>query len=292
METTVPKRVLLIDGDIVAYFIACSCETPIAFSPVGGNGKQETHADPEEAEHAARYYIQRLMTDLKADRAIVCMSDPTRTYFRHGIYPEYKQNRTSGTPPKLLDHVKNVLRSGLKLEGVISKHIFRMEADDVMGIYATAPALVNGAETIICTNDKDLRQIPGKYYKLTPNGGIPSKVETISEENGDYFFWTQVLTGDPTDGYPGCEGIGPVKAEKILISALAMEKTEANVWSAIVATYERKYGDEGAALALVQARVARILRASDYDFEKSQIILWTPPETHTPIMLGPDDGSV
>jgi DNA polymerase-1 len=271
-----PKRVLLIDGDIVAYFIACSCETPIAFSPVQDNGKQETTADPKEAEAAVRHYIERLLIDLKADRAVVCMSDIRRYYFRHDVYPQYKQNRTSGEPPKLLDFVKQTLRDGIKMEEVESRAIPRMEADDVMGIMATAPALTGNAETIICTNDKDLRQIPGKYYRISPSGTLPSKIEDISESNGDYFFWTQTLTGDPTDGYPGCEGIGPKKAEKILIEALSHDKAGSLVWPAIVAAYERKYGDEGEEKALVQARVARILRASDYDFEKREIKLWTP----------------
>ena len=29
--------------------------------------------------------------------------------------------------------------------------------------------------------------------------------------------------------------------------------------------------------AIIQARVARIYRASDYDFKKKEVILWSPP---------------
>ena len=35
--------------------------------------------------------------------------------------------------------------------------------------------------------------------------------------------------------------------------------------------------------ALLQARVARILRASDYDFKKKEPIMWTPVRTETTV---------
>jgi hypothetical protein len=38
----------------------------------------------------------------------------------------------------------------------------------------------------------------------------------ITEAQADRFHMIQTLTGDVTDGYPGCPGIGPVKAEQIL----------------------------------------------------------------------------
>jgi hypothetical protein len=49
------------------------------------------------------------------------------------------------------------------------------------------------------------------------------------------------------------------------------------VWRAIVAAYEKAGKD--VAYALTMARVARILRASDYDFDNQRPILWTPTTT-------------
>lgn len=43
-------------------------------------------------------------------------------------------------------------------------------------------------------------------------------------------FWTQMLTGDTTDNIPGCKGIGPKKAEKIL-AGLDAKTYGAAVWS-------------------------------------------------------------
>ena len=78
----------------------------------------------------------------------------------------------------------------------------------------------------------------------------------------------QTLTGDPTDGYSGCPSIGKVSAERIL--------KDNSTWQAVVDTYKKKKLSEDAALQ--QARVARILRASDYDFKKKEIKLWLPPK--------------
>jgi DNA polymerase-1 len=60
----------------------------------------------------------------------------------------------------------------------------------------------------------------------------------------------QTLVGDTSDGYPGCPGIGPVKAEKVL----GMPPN----WQDVVGAYRAAKLTE--ADALVQARVARILR--------------------------------
>ena len=91
----------------------------------------------------------------------------------------------------------------------------------------------------------------------------------------------QTLTGDTTDGYTGCPGIGPKTAEKILQAALAEGTTEANpaqlreiYWQHVVKAYAKAGLSEEE--ALTQARVARICRNSDYDFKTKQVILWSP----------------
>ena len=81
----------------------------------------------------------------------------------------------------------------------------------------------------------------------------------------------QVLTGDATDGYPGLPGLGPVGAEKVLLGRDLLD--ELKCWEAIVAAYVKKGLTE--ADALVQARMARILRAEDYSAYKG-VKLWEP----------------
>jgi DNA polymerase-1 len=86
----------------------------------------------------------------------------------------------------------------------------RLEADDCMGILATNSKLLGssyeGDQIIMCSEDKDMRTIPGFLYNPNqPQLGVIS----ISEEDANRFHMWQTLTGDQTDGYPGCPGIGP-----------------------------------------------------------------------------------
>jgi DNA polymerase-1 len=104
----------------------------------------------------------------------------------------------------------------------------------------------------------------------------------VSEPRADYWHMYQTLTGDSTDGYPGCPGIGPVKAEKILEGGYVVDDPGAvktfNVnlaWGHVVAAYEKAGLSE--AVALENARVARICRASDYSIKTKEVRLWTPP---------------
>jgi DNA polymerase-1 len=77
------------------------------------------------------------------------------------------------------------------------------------------------------------------------------------------------MTGDTTDNYKGCPGIGAVKAKALF------EKSGAN-WNTVVEAF-RKAGltEED---ALVQARVAYILRGWDYNPKSREIKLWLPKE--------------
>jgi len=79
----------------------------------------------------------------------------------------------------------------------------------------------------------------------------------------------QTLMGDAVDGYKGCKGIGKIKANRLLDNT-----PQKNWWRMVVKTYEAAGMTEGD--ALVQARVARILRNKDYDSETKQPILWRP----------------
>jgi DNA polymerase-1 len=72
--------------------------------------------------------------------------------------------------------------------------------------------------------------------------------------------------GDATDGFSGCPTVGAKTAEKIL--------SKSPSWSTVVSTYAKHNLNE--TYALTQARLARILRFTDWDVERSQIILWEP----------------
>ena len=130
---------------------------------------------------------------------------------------------------------------------------------------------------IIVSVDKDMRTVPSNVYRTShPDEGVVQ----VTEAEADYYHLFQTLVGDATDGYPGCPGIGPVRATKILSNAVFQNAETGrkggptDFWGAIVAAYDKAgFGEEE---ALVQARCARILRSSDYDFQNKEPILWNP----------------
>ena len=130
-----------------------------------------------------------------------------------------------------------------------------------LGIDATMP---NSEGAILCSPDKDMRQVPGAYWDMKGD------VQEITKEEGDLWHMIQSLAGDPTDGYPGCPGIGVKRAADLL------DKHDFH-WEAVCQAYREKgLSDDD---ALLNARLAKILQYENYDFRLGQPILWQPPTT-------------
>lgn len=271
-------RELLIDADVVAYEAASSAERAVNW----GDGYWTWHCGFEEVERKFWERIDQMTKDLKADTYKLCLTDSLGN-FRKQVLPTYKGNRASTKKPLVLLALKELL---------IEKHdaYFRpgLEGDDCMGILATMPS--KGVERIIVSIDKDMKTIPGLFSR---DGKTIMK---ISPEEADFWHMYQTLTGDTTDGYSGCPGVGPKAAQEALETLMGVEtyqhelksgprkgETETRtrkvqmdrLWDVVVSLYEAAGLSEGE--ALTQARVARILRASDYDFKMKEPILWKPP---------------
>ena len=131
-----------------------------------------------------------------------------------------------------------------------------LEADDAMGIYATA-----NPGNIIVSPDKDMRQIPGKLYDL-------KETMTIGKLDGHQWHYIQTLSGDQTDGYGGVPGIGVKKAS-------ALFEKEGYTWETVVKAFESKGLDEND--ALMNARLAKILTCKDYDAINNESFPGPPP---------------
>lgn len=250
----------LIDGDIFAYRVAAAAEEVISWP----NGKITFHADLPEAINTLDRTLEEYVDRLAAEKTFVALSAPRN--FRFDVLPTYKHNRRETRKPILLRALKEHLTDKWD-----AKTKPKLEADDVLGIWATMPKMKG--KKVIVTIDKDLKQIPGWYWSPM-HSETPVKVST---EDADYYHMMQTLTGDTTDGYKGCPGIGPARATKIIgddgkRSPSFLWKWR---WLRIVDAYKAKGLNEED--ALVQARVARICRFTDYNFDKQEPILWQPP---------------
>lgn len=134
--------------------------------------------------------------------------------FRKQIYPEYKANRTQPKPRHLNDCRDYAIKE------FNAEAEYGLEADDLLGIHQTE-------ETIICSLDKDLLQIPGRHFQWAIAGNGWSKDDAFymqDEVSANIQFYKQCLMGDKSDNIKGIEGIGPKKAEKILKGTIEEQK--------------------------------------------------------------------
>jgi len=242
-------KTLLVDADIVTYQFAVVNENEIQWD-------EDTTSKTVNLDRAL-FQIDNFMKNIKkktkASKALMCFSS-IEPNFRYSVLSTYKHNRIK-EKPELFMEVRKYIE-----ENYYYRMMPKLEADDVMGILST----LNPEQMVIATIDKDLLQIQGHHYNWRKDEYV-----YITQEQADKFFFKQILKGDPTDGYSGVPYIGEKRAEDILIKALADEE---DIWEAILEAYEAKNLTEEDALQ--QARVAKILRAEDYDFEKEEVILW------------------
>lgn len=251
----------LIDADIVAYRAAQVNQKPvITFDETTGEKIEGIEVNFEGACKFADSLIKRIKQTTWSDTLILCFSDASENNFRYKVLPTYKHNRIGKSKPLLLSKVREYLQS--KYTYNLMQNI---EADDVLGLLQDS---FKDDTTVLCTVDKDLNQIVGLHYNWDRDD-----LYEVSKAEGDYMFYFQILNGDTGDGYKGCKGIGKVLAQKHLPNGEdILDKYE--VWSRVVSLYESKGLTE--ADAIIQARVARMLRGNEYNQKIGEVKLWIP----------------
>jgi len=250
----------LIDADVLAYRFAYACSDEFDW----GGGVTSRVDDLPAAKLQLAEHVEWILEATGCRGVFMCLSDHTSNW-RNAIYPPYKQNRENDRKERERPPLWDPLREFLADEWPCFQRP-TLEADDVLGILATSRRVIQGRKVIVSI-DKDLQQIPGELFNPNVKEGRDPEIQRITAAEAEYQHMLQTLTGDATDGYPGCPGIGPKRAARLLVEA-------DEYWPCVVAAYERKGLTE--ADALVQAQVARICRREDYDFRKKEVRLWTP----------------
>jgi DNA polymerase-1 len=235
---------ILCDADFIVYKACAAAETEVDF----GNDVILVTSNFSDAYGATKRELTKLENKLGSfSTLILFFSDSTN--FRKKILADYKGHRNRKKPCGY-KRVINALRKEYK---VIIKPT--LEADDSMGIYAT-----KYPGNIIASPDKDMRQIPGQLYNF-------DETFTITPEEGAKWHLIQTCAGDQTDGYGGISGIG-------IKRAVSLFEEKGYSWKTVVNAFVEKGHTEEE--ALVNARLAKILTAEDYDFKKKRPILWSP----------------
>ena len=107
---------------------------------------------------------------------------------------------------------------------------------------------------VLVSVDKDLLQVPGHHFN--PRRDTYS-VQTW--EGAVLSFCSQMLQGDTVDNIPGCRGIGPVKARRIL------ESSESPGF-AVIEKYKQIYGSNWEEEFMFNGRLLYLVRSVDDSF--------------------------
>lgn len=247
-----PNLQPLVDGDILRYEIGYASET-------GWRAKRQDDSLPPFS------YVEDVLLKRLADicSALNTNKKPAIYFtegktFRYDIAKKkpYKATRQEKKPW----HFQNLtvyMRDILGAEVVTS-----IEADDALAIDHVASHGV----TVLCSRDKDLKQVPGWFYswelgeqpswgpglitkegslKLTPSVPAVKENDVVIKTarpakltgTGLSWFYAQVLMGDVTDNIPGLPNTGPVAAFELL-----QGKTPAEQLEAVQEAYYREYG--------------------------------------------------
>ena len=235
---------LLIDADFTVYKCCAAAESEIDF----GDDVIVVTSKFSEAYACVMREIKKIQRHFGSfDDIILFFSSPDN--FRKKIQGDYKGHRNR-KKPCAYKRVINKLKTEFEVITMPT-----LEADDAMGIYAT-----KYPGNIIVSPDKDMRQIPGMLYNLEES-------TLINPEEGAKWHLVQSAAGDNTDGYSGIPGIGIKRATQ-------MFEEKGWSWKTLKEAFKEKGLSED--VALMNARLAKILTTDDYDHEKGEPVLWSP----------------
>lgn len=194
-------KIALIDGDPLFYIIDHHLSKEIELNPlIGPSDKVEFIRDKYDS------LIAYIVMSANCSHCRVAFTSPT-LLFRDTIYSlaPYK----GGRPEKglQLQTVEDLVRTCHKYSDYC---VSGLEADDLLSLWAQ-DCTFKGIEHVVCSPDKDMKQIPGQHFNYSKNLSF-----NISEDEAEQFRNMQLLMGDPGDNVLGIPGMGEVKSRAYL----------------------------------------------------------------------------
>jgi DNA polymerase-1 len=248
------SKKIYIDGDMLLYRAAFAAEKEIRWD----DDIFTVHSDFSDLKDSYIMVTDCICEILDAyedngDEITMVFSD--RYTFRHEINLQYKAHRRDKRSPLGINDLREWACDEWE-----SLKVDRLEADDVLGIIGSR----DPDGSVIVSGDKDFATVPCTWYNF-----LKDDLRKITKEEADFQHLVQTLAGDATDGYFGVPRVGLKTAEKIL-------NKDGAEWQTVVNTYEKAGMTEED--ALLNARMAFILRDGYYNKETKEIKLWTPTQ--------------
>lgn len=162
--------------------------------------------------------LQDLLKREQPTHIAVCFDPPGGKTFRHESYEPYKANREK-TPEGILVAVPYIKRI-LQAYNIPIFEVEGFEADDVIGTLSHQ-AEQQGFFTYMVTGDKDFGQLVTPNIKIFNPGkneimGVEEVKDKYGIERPTQLIDILGLMGDTADNIPGCPGVGPKTAEKLI----------------------------------------------------------------------------
>lgn len=243
------KLKVVFDADMILFECCAACEKDVDWN----NGTITRYVEKTDLQDALISMITRICEKVinkyqYEGRFDIVLAFSSMSNFRKKINPEYKANRHGHHP---IGYVwgKEFLQSYYRC---VERE--DLEADDILGLYCT-----HFDNVVIVSGDKDMKTLPARFYNY-----MQDEFYEISLAEADKNFFIQTLTGDLTDNYKGCPGVGKVTAQRMLDKDCS--------WQTVVNAFKQKGLTEED--ALTNARMAFILRAGYY--KNGKVKLWLP----------------
>jgi hypothetical protein len=212
--------------------------------------------------------IRKILEATEADEHQLYITSNDKSNFRFEVatIKPYKGNRPS-EKPYYYDRIRDYLVKG---KGAIE--VFGMEADDAVSIaqykdldwFGPTPLSKEHANTVLCTIDKDLDNVPGWHYNWMKDD---EGVYWIDELSGIAHFYCQLLTGDGVDNILGLFGVG--KSSKLLATVREYDN-EFDMYLYVRDQYHKRFGSYADQFLLENARLLYML--------EEEGVMWVPPE--------------
>ena len=260
----------LIDGDILKYEIGFAAEA---------KWRALSNSDNPPPFDVARELlldrIQHICDRTNADTEPIFFFTGA-TNFRNEIAKTRKYKDRKNNKPYHYDSLEAFMYGELDC-----KVYEGLEADDLMAIEQTN----RPEETIICSRDKDLKQVPGWHFSwelghqpqfgpelVTEYGYLNYRQDKKKLEGvGEKYFYSQILTGDSIDSIPGLRRVGGKKAFELLG---AIQDSREELYKTVRDFYQSKLGDTADEALLENAQLVFLIRELD---EEGKPIMWRPP---------------
>lgn len=250
------SKLLIIDADSAVYACGFICEKKEHYGILDGKLifttdnknkynkwlKEQPHPDQithdftetllpfSEAKVAVDGWVKQLMQLSCCTRYVVLLTKGGSCFRTHlATLKKYKGNRDKLTKPTYYDKVREYLFSKYK-----AKVYVKWEADDTARM-SQEKVEAKDEYCVIANIDKDLEQIACLH--VNPNNKDWG-VYQVTEMDGAYSFYKQMLMGDTSDNIPGLKGVGAKSAEKMLADCT----TPAELCSRVHTEYIKHFG--------------------------------------------------